>query len=162
MRAVKALLLLVPLLAATACGGGGDDGKAGARAKADFVKQAEVICAKANKDKNALKKPMSTADLGTYVHSLVMIADESTTALLKLDVPKDDKKDLDSHVLDPLSKQLEKARTFDTAMAKAVKDNDQVAIVKLLKDPPTKTTADLGWMRIYGFKECVTAADTGS
>ena len=39
---------------------------------------------------------------------------------------------------------------------------DQQALVGLLSNPPTDTTADLPWMKSYGFNECVKAADTSS
>ncbi|MCU1600381.1 MAG: hypothetical protein JWO22_1090 [Frankiales bacterium] len=160
MRAVKHALIVLPVLLVAACSGGSSAQPGSGRSA--FIAKAEVICAKANKAKDGLKKPLSTTDLATYVHSLVMVADESTTALLELTPPADDKKDLEAQVLEPLSKQLVKARAFDAAIAKAVKANDQVTIVNLLKDPPTKTTANLDYMRKYGFKECVTAADTSS
>lgn len=159
---MRRALVLVPLLLAGACSGGGS-GPASAD-KAAYLSKAEAICAKAVKAKDALQKqkPTSTAQFGTYVHGIVTVAADSTTALLALTPPAADSKKLHAEVLDPLSQQLAKARTFDTAVAAAVKAGDQVALVKLLQDPPTKTTANLAFMRTYGFKECVKAADTGS
>lgn len=156
---MKHALVLLPLLTVTACSAGSSSAAA-EKAKADYLAKAEVICTKANKEQAALKKPLSSADLAPYVHSLVSIADRSTTALLLLTPPQADGKDLHAQLLDPLTAQLAKARTFDAAVAKAVKAKDQVGLVKLLSDPPTKTVANLTWMRSYGFHACVDAADT--
>jgi hypothetical protein len=155
---VKHALVLLPLLTVAACSGGSSS--AAGKAKADYLAKAEVICATANKQQAALKKPLSSTDLAPYVHSLVSIADQNTTALLLLTPPQADGKDLHAQLLDPLTAQLAKARTFDAAVAKAVKAKDQVGLVKLLSDPPTKTVANLTWMRSYGFHACVDAADT--
>jgi hypothetical protein len=156
---VKHALVLLALLTVAACSAGSSAAAAG-KAKADYLAKAEVICTKANTQQAALKKPLSAADLAPYVHSLVSIADQSTTALLRLTPPQADGKELHAQLLDPLSTQLAKAKTFDAAVAKAVKAKDQVGLVKLLSDPPTKTVANLTWMRSYGFHACVDAADT--
>ncbi len=160
MRDVKHALVLAPVLALAACSSGSS--AAPSTAKTDYIAKAEVICAKANKEKDALKKPMSSAEFGTYVHSIVTIADETTTALLALTPPPADKKQLEAQILTPLSTQLVKARTFDADVSKAVKAHDDVALTKLLGNAPTKTVANLDFMRKYGFTGCVTLADTGS
>lgn len=156
---VRAALVVLPLVAVVACSGGSSSSGA---SKADYVKKAEAICLKANVDQKNLKTPTSAGELSPYVDAIVRIADQSTTALLKLDPPKADKEVLDQHVFTPLSGQLTKLRDYADKVRKAAKDNDQIGLVKLLSDPPNKTAADLDWMRSYGFKECVEAADTSS
>jgi hypothetical protein len=44
----------------------------------------------------------------------------------------------------------------------AVAKKDDTALGRLITNPPTGSKADLDWMRSYGFKQCVDAADTGS
>jgi hypothetical protein len=158
MRDVKrAALLVLPLLAVTACSGG-DESKASD--KDAYLVAAEKICAKANADQKALKTPTGASGLSSYVDSIVAIAEESTTALSKLTPPEDDKAGLDEHVLVPLQGQLEKAKQYAVDVKAASAKNDNVALIKLFSDPPNKTVADLSWMRSYGFRECVDAADT--
>ena len=152
------LLLVLPLVAVAACSGGSSSEVAAKRSA--YVQQAEAICKKANADQSALKKPSTAKQLSPYVDAVVQIADRSTTALLKLTPPKEDQKALDQHVFTPLHTQLVAARDYADKVRSAAKANDQVALVKLLSDPPNQTAADLIWMRKYGFHECVTAADT--
>jgi len=159
-RTVRHLLLALPLLAAAACGGG--SGEVQGVKKADYLTQAEAICTKANAEQKNLKTPTSASSFAPYVDEVVRIAGESTTALVALTAPTKDKADLDKHVFAPLQKQLAAARTYADAVRNATKANDQTELVKLLSDPPNKTAADLAWMRKYGFKECVEAADTSS
>jgi ABC-type transporter MlaC component len=155
---VKPALLVLPLLVAAACSGSSSSDAAAQRSS--YVQEAEAICQQANADQKALTKPTSAKQLSPYVDAVVQIADRSTTALLKLSPPAEDKKDLEQHVFTPLHQQLVLAREYADKVRSASKGNDQVALVKLLSDPPNQTAADLVWMRKYGFKECVTAADT--
>lgn len=156
---MRAALAVLPLVAVVACGGGSSGSGA---SKAEYVKAAEAICLRANADQKNLKTPTSASELSPYVDAIVRIADESTKALRALHPPEGDKQALDQHVFTPLSGQLAKLRDYADKVRKASKDHDQIALVKLLSDPPNKTAADLDWMRSYGFKECVDAADTSS
>ena len=157
---MRHLLVALPLLAVTACSGG-SSGDEGAK-KADYLTKAEVICTKANVEQKNLTTPTSAASFSPYVDAVVRIAAESTTALLALTPPPKDKANLDKYVFTPLQTQLKTARTFADKVRTATKAHDQTALVKLLSDPPNKPAADLAWMRSYGFKECVDAADTSS
>lgn len=155
---MKYPLLLVPVLLLTACGGGSAD--VGSISKADYIAQAEAICMKANTEQAALTTPTAINALAPYVSRIVAIADEATTSLQKLEVPKADAADLQKKVLSPLQAQLSAGHTYADEVTKAAKASDTTALVKLLSNPPTKTTADLPWMKDYGFDECVKAADT--
>ncbi|MFN2537349.1 MAG: hypothetical protein ABR549_04250 [Mycobacteriales bacterium] len=157
---MRHVLVVLPMLAVAACSGGSsaDD----AASKTDYLRKAEAICTQANADQKALKSPTSAQELSPYVDAIVRIADRSTTALLKLTPPTRDKADLDKHVFDPLHGQLVQLRDYADKVRAASKAKDQIALVKLLSDPPNKTAADLEWMRTYGFRQCVDAADTAS
>lgn len=156
---VRHVLVVLPLLAVAACSGGSSGSAAD---KTAYLNKAEAICSKANTDQKALKKPASVSELSPYVDAIVRIADVSTTALLKLTPPSGDKAALDQHVFDPLHGQLVKLRDYADKVRAAARSKDQIALVKLLSDPPNKTAADLDWMRKYGFRACVDAADTSS
>ena len=157
---MKHTLVVLPLLAVAACSGSSSsDAEA---VKTDYILEAEDICSKAIADQKALKSPTSATELSPYVDAIVRIADESTTSLQKLKPPSADKAALAEHVFDPLHGQLVKLRDYADKVRAASKSNDQVALVKLLSDPPNKTAADLDWMRRYGFRQCVDAADTSN
>lgn len=149
---------LAVLVLVAACSGGG--GPSGGISKADYLRQAEVICAKANQQQSALKTPTAVEALAPYVAQVVAIADEAATALAALEAPKADQSDLTAKVLTPLKEQLVVGHAYADQVAVAAKARDNAALVQLLGNPPTKTRADLRWMKDYGFKDCVEAADT--
>lgn len=153
---MKRLCLLVLLALLTGCGGGEDN----AKAKADFLKQAEAICAKAVADQKALTTPTAVPQLPPYVTSVVAIADEATKKLRALSLPDKDKKDLEAKVLNPLQEQLVAGHAYATKVSAAARANNQRELITLLGNPPTQTKADLRWMKSYGFSACVEAADT--
>lgn len=151
----RALALALVVLV-TGCGGGSGGGE-----RAAYIQAAEAICAKANSDQKALKAP-DVAHLVPYVTKVVAIADDATTKLLALDAPKNDEKQLHAKLLDPLRRQVARGHAFASQVAQAQKKNDQAALFRLFSNPPTQTLADLRWMKGYGFKACVDAADTSS
>ena len=154
MNRLAASLPLLVLLAA--CGGGG-----GAK-KSDYVSKAESICSKANDEQDKLTEPAAIGDVVPYIQQIVDIAEKATKDLVALEEPKDDKADLEKKFLDPLAKQIDEGKEFKDQVAKAVDDKDSATLQQLISDPPTQTEADLTWMKSYGFKDCVTAADTDS
>jgi hypothetical protein len=156
---VKRALAVVPVLLLAACGGGGDDG-GGGLSKADYISKAEAVCKKANADIKAAPFPTSSGAFPEYVGKLVAVAETARDALKELDPPSADEDDLKSKVLDPLDEQIEQGRKFQKDVADAVAAKDTKKLGQLIADPPTSTKADLGWMRSYGFKECVEVAET--
>lgn len=158
---MKRTLLVVPVVLVAACGGGSSAGSGGV-SKADYLKKAEAICAKANTARDDLKTPSGASELAPYVARLVDLAAEATGELTALEAPEADLADLDKKVLDPLAQQVQEGRVFAEQVAAAARGGEQVKLVKLLSNPPTTTQADLAWMRKYGFTQCVDAADTGS
>lgn len=155
---MKRLLVLVLV---AACSSGSAKVASGV-SKADYLKKAEAVCAKANKEQNALKTPTEVKALAPYVSKVVAIADEASAGISALEAPKADKEEIDAKVLAPLKAQLVLGHDYADKVAAAAKADDQGALVQLLTHPPTDTKADLVWMKRYGFKECVDAADTST
>jgi hypothetical protein len=154
-------LLLVPLLV-PGCSGSSKDQVASGLSRAEYVSQAEAICTRINKEVDKLSAPTTPQALQTFVEKSLQLAEDGTGELKALDAPEADRADLKAKVLDPLDGQLAEGRVFLDKVKAAVAKNDQAALGQLITHPPTGSKADLDWMRSYGFKECVDAADTGS
>ena len=157
MRRALVLLLLV-----AACGGS-SSGSAAGGGKAAYLKQAEAICTTANADTAAAKKalPADVAAVPAYVHKLVDVARKDVTDLSALTPPKADAAELQTKVFAPLKAQVADADTFAGKVDAAAAAKDNTALTALILHPPTKTRVDVAFMKSYGFKQCVTAADTG-
>lgn len=153
---------LVLLLLVAACGGSTGGNKGGE--KAAYVAKAEAVCAKANTQLADAKKttPAGVADIPPYVHKLLDIARSTLTDLSALSPPSKDAVEVKGKLLDPLGQQLADGTTFAAQVDAAAKAGDNAKLTQLVFNPPTKTRVDLAWMRTYGFKACVTAADTGA
>jgi hypothetical protein len=153
---------LVLLLLVAACGGSSGGNKADE--KASYVAKAEAVCAKANTQLADAKKtqPTAVAGIPPYVHKLLDIAKSTLSDLSALNPPSKDAVDVKAKLLDPLGQQLADGTTFASQVDAAAKSGDNAKLTQLVFNPPTKTRVDLAWMRSYGFKACVTAADTGA
>jgi hypothetical protein len=152
---------LVLLLLVAACGGGsGDSGNA----KDDYLQKAEAVCAKANTEIAAAKKstPAGIAEVPPYVHKLLDLAKQTLDDLSLLSPPGDDAVEVKAKLLDPLGQQLADAQNFAAKVDAAAAAKDSATLTQLVFNPPTKTRVDIAWMKTYGFKGCVTAADTGA
>jgi len=150
-------LAALPLLLVTACGGGDDDA---GTSKADYLARAEALCKRANADVDALAFPTTPAGFPVYIGKIVTLAEGVRDQLKALEAPEDDRAELKSKVFDPLDAQIPEGRAYQKAVADAVAANDQKKLGQLIGNPPTQTKADLGWMRSYGFKECVEVLET--
>jgi hypothetical protein len=157
---MRRALILVALLAA-ACGGGS---ATSANPRAAYLGKAEAVCAKANDALAAAKKtqPASIAAVPPYVHKLVDIAKTNVDELGALTPPPKDKADLDAKVLSPLRAQVTDGTAYAAQVDAAAAKKDSAALTQLVFNPPTKTRADVAWMKTYGFSACVKAADTGA
>lgn len=160
MKRLALLVPVLPLLLLSACGGSDDDQVSAGLSKADYIAKAEAICSTANKEIDALPAPTSIAAVQGLVEESVKIAEAATDKIKDLDPPASDRADLKAKVLDPLDGQVTDGKEFLAKVKDAVAKNDQAALGQLLADPPRDSKADLDWMRGYGFKECVKAADT--
>jgi hypothetical protein len=156
-----AAVLLVPLVL-SGCGGGSKVQVSSGLSRASYVSKAEAICTRINKEVAKLAAPTTPQALQAFVEKSLQLAQEGTGELKALDPPEADRADLKAKVLDPLDGQLAEGQAFLAKVRTAVAKNDQAALGQLITHPPTGSKADLDWMRSYGFKECVDAADTGS
>src|SRR3954471_2983074 len=158
---MKRALVLILLVAA--CGGSSGAGRGSGDPKADYLAKAEAICAKANTQIDAAKKntPSGTDGVPAYVHKLLDLAKQTLDDLTVLSPPSGDAAEVKAKLLDPLTQQYADGQTFAGKVDEAAAKNDTATLTQLVFNPPTKTRADIAWMKSYGFKACVTAADTG-
>lgn len=126
-------------------------------AKADYVAQSEAACAKANADLDAVPEPTTPAELEPAFGKILTIADTTTTQLEQLAAAQPDKAELDRIFLAPLRGQVSGLRTYLPQLTAAAQKGE--AAVEALGQPDLPK-ADLAAMTAYGFKECVTTADT--
>jgi len=154
---IPALLVLALLLAGCSDGDDGDK-----KAKAEFIKQAEAICAKADADQKKLTRPTGLTTFAPYVTSVVEIARTATAQLAALKRPEADEAELKAKVFDPLQEQLAIADRYQLQVSAAVKAKDNAALLRLGGKAPTEPKADLRWMKAYGFDACVEVADTSN
>lgn len=153
---MRAAVAVVPLLLVAACGHAPQG-----PSRKDFVARAEKVCGDANTQFGALAAPTSAPGVLTYVERLVQVADGATQRLEQLPAPHADAAAVRAKMMVPLRSQVTEGRAFTTQVRTAVQRRDQAALAKLVAHPPTPTKADLAWMRAYGFRQCVTMADTG-
>ena len=161
---MKPSLFVVPLFLVAACGGGGGSaaGSSEVADKAAYLKKTEPICAAANAAKKALKAPTGVNDLVPYAAMVVDLSERVTNDFAAVPAPEADKADIQAKVVGPLQREVAGGKEFITKLKAAKAAGDLKAISDLLADPPTKTLADLTYMKDYGFLDCVVAADTGS
>lgn len=155
----RALVLLLLLVAA--CGGGDVEQQS---PKEAYVQGAEALCANANRELAEANKQRPTAvdAIPAYVHRIVEIARKNVRSLGSLVQPGSEAGDLNAKMLDPLREQLKAAEDYEEKVQAAATAKDNAALFQLVTNPPTQTRVDLAWMKSYGFKECLKAADTGA
>jgi hypothetical protein len=164
-RCAPALLCLALL---SACGGsssggsssgGSSSGGAGrgdsGLPKAEFLAQAEKICADANTALDAEPEPTSPEGISPYFDALLGIADDTTTELEQLAAEQPDKAEVDTIFLTPLRGQVEAIQAY-LPKAKAALEQGQEAFTSLPE--PMLPPADSAAMRSYGFDACVETA----
>jgi hypothetical protein len=153
---------LVLLMLVAACGGSSGGGKVSA--KASYLADAENVCATANTRLAEAKKalPSGVTEIPAYVHTLLDLAKKTLDDLSALTPPPDDAVQIKAKVLDPLGQQYADGQAFAVKVDAAAKAKDTQTLTQLAFNPPTKTRVDIAWMKTYGFKACVTAADTGA
>jgi hypothetical protein len=166
MRGMKRALLLVLVVTSLAAGCAGGDGGGGddePSAKQAYLNKAEAVCARVNTEIDQAKKqqPTSADAIPPYVKKLIDLARTNVQELSALTSPPDDAADLKAKVLDPLTEQLKIGDAYSAKVDAAAKAKDPI-LLQLITNPPTETKADLAFMKAYGFKACVTAADTGA
>ena len=156
----RAALLLPALLLAAGCSSGGDK----ADPKADYLAKVEPICAKANAEKRTLRDqaPTSLEAIAPYADRVLATAREVTRELEAQQPPEADRAALEREVFAPLRSQLADAEKYAAEIKAAAAAQNTARVFELAGQAPTKTRANIEFMRSYGFAECAKAADTGA
>ena len=160
---MRRLALALPLLLAplTACGGGGDDAPSRAELKAAYLEETEAICAEVNEELEAKPLPTDVASVPAYADDVVALLRRTVEDVAAVEPPEQDRQRLEEKVLEPLRSDVPRAEAYAQQLKDAATANDGAALLKLVQERP-QTSADLAFMRDYGFKQCVAAADTRS
>ncbi|MDP9182717.1 MAG: hypothetical protein M3P04_08090 [Actinomycetota bacterium] len=159
---MKRLLVILPLvLLAPACSGSDKDRVSSGLSKADYLTKAEAICTRINTDLHALTFPSTPEAVKAFALDTLHIAEVGTKDIKQLEPPAADQAEIKVKLLDPLDGKIAEGKVYVDKIKAAVDSNDQQTLGALIANPPTGSKADLAWMRSYGFKACVKAADTG-
>ena len=159
MKRLPVLLALAPLVLLSACTSNKDQLSQGL-SKAEYLTKAEAICTRLNNEVHGLTLPSTVAAVPAFVEKTLQIAEVATGEIEKLTPPAADKAEIKAKVLDPLDGQVSVGKAFLVKVKAAVAKNDTAEVGRLIANPPTGSKADLAWMRSYGFKQCVDAANT--
>ena len=125
MRVSLAALLGVLVLLAAGCGGGGEE----SLSKAEFQSQANAICAKYQKQLNALGTPSSLEEIPDLVAQALAILNKEIAEIAALNPPTDMQTDFDAMI--EASNNTKDAADDLSAAAKA---GDQAAVQKALDE----------------------------
>jgi hypothetical protein len=157
MRHAAAAVLVLTL--ATACSGGDDGGAPSLEdRRADYVASAEDVCTETNLAVRELGTPSGVADVPAFADRAVEVVRTSVEELTALTPPEEDAAEVEQKVYAPLRADVGAAEAYAGQLKAAAAANDTAALLRLVQERP-QTTADLAFMREYGFSECVRAAD---
>jgi hypothetical protein len=161
--AVRRLALLVPVLLAplAACGGGGGDGPSLEDRRAAYLEQTEAICKDVNEELEAKPLPTDVPSVPAYADDVVALLERTVDAVAAVEPPQEDRARLEERVLEPLRSDVPRAEAYAQQLKDAAAANDGATLLRLVQERP-QTSADLAYMRDYGFSQCVAAADTRS
>ena len=124
MRGAAAALVGVLVLFATACGGGG------ARLSTEeFQSQANAICAKYQKQLNALGSPTSIEEIPDLVDQALEILNKEVDEIAALNPPEDLQSDFDKMIA-----ASDKTKAAADDLSTAAKSGDQAAVQKALEE----------------------------
>jgi hypothetical protein len=116
----------VLVLLATACGGGG--GSSARLSKEDFQSQANTICAKYQKQLDALGTPESLDEIPDLVDQALVILNKEVDEISELNPPEELQADFDKMIA---ASDRTKAAADD--LSAAAKEGDQAAVQKALE-----------------------------
>jgi hypothetical protein len=127
MRGATAALVGVLVLLATACGGGGSSSDR--LSKEDFQSQANAICAKYQKQLDALGTPSSLDEIPDLVDQALVILNKEVDEIAALNPPEELQSDFDKMIA---ASNKTKAAADD--LSSAAKEGDQAAVQKALEE----------------------------
>jgi hypothetical protein len=143
-RLTIALLALLGVAALSAAGCGGGDG--GARlSQSEFQSQANAICAKYQKQLDALQEPQSLDEIPDLVDQALAVIDQEIEEIEALNPPAELQDDFDRMI-----QQADETKKAAGDLSEAAKANDQAAVQKALdegnaaSDEADRIAGDLG------------------
>jgi hypothetical protein len=125
MRGSVAALVGVLALLAAGCGGGGEE----PLSKAEFQSQANAICAKYEKQLNALGTPSSIDEIPDLVQQALVILNKEIDEIAALNPPDELQSDFDKMIA-----ASNKTKAAANDLSAAAKSGDQAAVQKALED----------------------------
>ena len=125
MRGTVAALVGVLALLAAGCGGGGEE----PLSEAEFQSQANAICAKYEKQLNALGTPSSTDEIPDLVQQALVILNKEIDEIAALNPPDELQSDFDKMIA-----ASNKTKAAANDLSAAAKSGDQAAVQKALED----------------------------
>jgi hypothetical protein len=125
MRGCVAALMGALALLAAGCGGGGEE----PLSKAEFQSQANAICAKYEKQLNALGTPSSIDEIPDLVQQALVILNKEIDEIAALNPPDELQSDFDKMIT-----ASNKTKAAANDLSAAAKSGDQAAVQKALED----------------------------
>ncbi len=156
---MRRLSLVLPAVALALAGcTGGEDGASLEERRAAYLEQAEQVCQQANEAVEAEPQPTEVSAVPAYVDRLLKLARTTVADVRALEPPEEDRDEIRSKVLDPLEADIETGEAYAAQVRTAAEANDGATLTRLIQEVP-KTTADVEFMREYGFVQCADLAD---
>lgn len=125
MRGTVPALVGVLALLAAGCGGGGEE----PLSEAKFQSQANAICAKYQKQLNALGTPSSIDEIPDLVQQALVILNKEIDEIAALNPPDELQSDFDKMIA-----ASNKTKAAANDLSAAAKSGDQAAVQKALED----------------------------
>ncbi|MEO8289648.1 MAG: hypothetical protein ABI649_01470 [Gaiellaceae bacterium] len=127
---MRGALAAVGVLALLASGCGGDGG--GRLSQSEFQSRANAICAKYQKQLDALQEPQSLDEIPDLVDQALAIIDQEIEEIAALNPPAELQSDFDLMI-----EQAEKTKKAADDLSEGAKANDQAAVQKALDEGNT-------------------------
>jgi DNA-binding NtrC family response regulator len=131
MRGALVVLVGVLVLAASGCGSGGGE----RLSKEEFQSQANDICAKYQKQLDALKTPTNLDEIPDLVDQALAILNKEVDEISKLNPPEE----LQSQ-FDQMLAESDKTKEAADDLSAAAKSGDQAAVQKALQEGNTASS----------------------